>query len=297
MKPRNKEMTLIQEKDFPGLYQSSDQASINAQSKYYRCLFSYLGLLVIAAAVSFFWGNNVVGAIASALLFLITLGILIYLKSTRPDDLWYNGRAVAESVKTIIWKWMMRSDLYEENVNDSSPCFVNDLKKILKQNQSLSSVLNSASGINAPISEKMKEIRGLSFEERIRIYKEQRIDNQAVWYSKKANHNKMMATLWFVVSVLLHFIAISMLLYKIYDPTMKFPIEVIATATSAVLTWLQAKKHNELSSSYSLTAHEIALIKGEFSLIKQENDLSDFVINTENAFSREHTQWAARKVD
>jgi hypothetical protein len=85
-------------------------------------------------------------------------------------------------------------------------------------------------------------------------------------------------------------------LYNIYDPTAKLPIEVIAVASSSVLTWLQAKKHNELSSSYSLTAHEIMLIKSEVNIIKTEDDLSEYVMNCENAFSREHTQWFARKI-
>ena len=88
-----------------------------------------------------------------------------------------------------------------------------------------------------------------------------------------------------------------MLLYRIKDPSASVPVEVIATAAGAVLTWLQAKKHSELNSSYGLTAHEIVLIKGEALSVKTEKELSEFVVNSESAFSREHTQWAARKSD
>ena len=66
-------------------------------------------------------------------------------------------------------------------------------------------------------------------------------------------------------------------------------------AASSVLTWLQAKKHNEQSASYALAAHEISLVSGEAVGISSEMDLSDYVVNAETAFSREHTQWAARK--
>ncbi len=86
-----------------------------------------------------------------------------------------------------------------------------------------------------------------------------------------------------------------MLLYRIKEPVTAFPIVVIAVASSAVLTWVQAKKHNELNSSYSLAAHEIVLIKGESVSVQNESDLSEFVINSESAFSREHTQWTASK--
>ncbi|NKC17160.1 MAG: SLATT domain-containing protein [Gammaproteobacteria bacterium] len=62
-------------------------------------------------------------------------------------------------------------------------------------------------------------------------------------------------------------------------------------------TWLQAKKHNELNSSYSLAIHEIGIIKGKAEFVETEEQFSDFVMSSENAFSKEHTQWVARKVD
>lgn len=281
----------------PGLYQSADQASLTAQSAYFWGLRLYLVLLVAAALVSFLWPSSSIGALASAALFLITLGILITLKVNRPDDLWYNGRAVAESVKTRAWRWMMRAEPYHEteNLEIVSKQFINDLKAILSQNRSLSQVLHSEAGIKAPISSAMLAVRNLPLEDRLEIYREQRVNNQATWYSLKSQFNKLRARQWFWVSVVLHATAILMLLYRIKDPTLGLPVEVIATAAGAVLTWLQANKHNELNSSYALTAHEIVLIKGEALAVKSEGDLSDFVISSETAFSREHTQWSARK--
>lgn len=285
----------IQEDSFPGLYQSADKASLDSQNEYYLCLSFYLGLLVIAAAVSFFVPINTYGALLSALLFLVTLGILIYLKTNKPDDIWYNGRAVAESVKTLSWKWMMRAEPFDEEDSSDSD-FIADLKKVLKQNQSLSSVLNSTEGAKEPITEVMRSVRSQSFDDRKALYKNQRIDDQADWYTKKAIFNRKRASSWFWLSVLLHSAAIIILVYRVYDSSVSLPVEVIATAASAVLTWIQAKKYNELSSSYSLAAHEIGFIKSEWQSVT-EDDFSDFVINTENAFSREHTQWIARKIE
>jgi hypothetical protein len=285
----------IKETSFPGLYQSADKASLDAQKRYYLCLSFYLGLLVIASAVSFFVPINTYGALLSALLFFVTLGILIYLKTNKPDDIWYNGRAVAESVKTLSWRWMMRSGPFLEE-DKAEAEFISDLKKVLKQNQSLSAVLNSTEGAKEPITECMRAARALSFGDRKTLYKNQRIDNQADWYTRKAIFNRERASRWFLVSVLLHSSAVFMLIYRVYDSSLSLPVEVTATAASAVLTWIQSKKHNELSSSYSLAAHEIGFIKSEWQSVN-ESDFSDFVINTENAFSREHTQWIARKID
>lgn len=283
----------------PGLYQSANRASLDGQFWYFLGLRTYLALLVAAAFVFFAWPKSTYGALSSAALFLITLAILIALRVKRPDDTWFNGRAVAESVKTRAWRWCMRAEPYEDtdNLEIVSRQFIGDLKSILDQNRSLAGSLPCERGIQEPISEAMKEIRSLNVDDRLAVYKKQRIDDQARWYSTKSQFNKRRAKQWFWVSVALHALAILLLLYKIMVPDLDVPIEVVATGAGAVLTWLQAKKHNELSSSFSLAAHEIVLIKGEALSVKDEKDLSEFVFNSETAFSREHTQWAARKAE
>ena len=61
-------------------------------------------------------------------LFLITLGILIFIRVKRPDDTWYNGRAVAES-KVLA----MDDESRNENCQNEivSRDFIGDLKAIL----------------------------------------------------------------------------------------------------------------------------------------------------------------------
>jgi hypothetical protein len=281
----------------PSLFQTADHASLTAQSNYYFALKSYLYLLVIAALLSFYFPTDLVGALAAVSLFLITLCILIWLKVQKPEDTWYNGRAVAESVKTRTWRWVMKAEPYDDNVSDeqSRKEFLLDLKSILDQNRSLSGYLQSHRTSGEAISIEMSNIRKLPFEERLDIYKKERVKNQADWYAKKSLFNKRRAKQWFIVSVILHAVAVALLLWRITDPALSLPIEVIATGASAVLTWLQSKKHNELNSSYSLAAHEIVIIKSEAESVDSEVMLSNFVVNSESAFSREHTQWSARK--
>lgn len=297
-KPTVPSATTITDQELPGLYKAANKASLDAQRTYYLCLMLYLILLICAGGVAFWFSAFVAGAIVSAILFFLTLSILITLRVTRPDDIWYNGRAVAESVKTRSWRWMMRTEPYEETEPTMvSKQFINDLKVILKQNRALAGKLPTEEYMKEPISECMNKIRAMSIAERLNIYETDRIQDQANWYSKKAIFNKKRSRLWFWISVVLHAVAIIMLLLRIRTPSLALPVTVVATAASAVLTWLQAKKHNELSSSYSLTAHEIVLIKGEAISISNERELSDFVLDTESAFSREHTQWVARKND
>jgi len=64
---------------------------------------------------------------------------------------------------------------------------------------------------------------------------------------------------------------------------------------ASVLSWMQAKRFSELAASYALAAHEISLIREKSMLPNTPDEFSQFVGDAENAFSREHTQWVARK--
>jgi len=74
-----------------------------------------------------------------------------------------------------------------------------------------------------------------------------------------------------------------------------FPTAVFAVAAVSVVSWMQAKRFFELSTSYSLATHEISIIRTQVDSISTEKEFSNFVNDTENAFSREHTQWVARR--
>jgi hypothetical protein len=283
--------------DLPGLYHSADEASLAAQGKYLLALKAYMFFLVLASLVAYFATDSANTAIASATLFLVSIGITIWLNVKKPEDIWYNGRAVAESVKTRAWRWMMKAEPYDKTpeYDIASKEFIADLKQILEQNRSLGEAIGEGESVKEPITKNMQAIREMPFNERAAVYKKHRVDEQALWYWRKTKYNKKMAAIWFSVMIAFHALAIILLLFKIKSPTLKLPVEVVAVCASSVLGWLQTKKHKELSASYALTAQEISLIRGEASYVNSEDSLSGFVIDSENAFSREHTQWFARK--
>ena len=281
----------------PALYQAAGTTSARAQRGFFRGLSAYLILLIFGVLTSFLSSQSPIAAIISAALFLLTLGILIGLRTIKPIETWYNGRAVAESVKTRAWRWMMRADPYQDSpsIDEVTRQFIADLKEILGQNRSLGRRLASDANLMTPVTDVMKSVRSLPVSERLVVYIRDRVEDQASWYGRKTRENRNRARIFFWASVVLHGTAIIMLLIQIWKPSSKLPVEVVATSASSVLTWLQAKKHNEQSASYALAAHEISLVRGEAVGISSEIDLSDYVVNTEAAFSREHTQWAARK--
>ncbi|MGH8622437.1 MAG: SLATT domain-containing protein [Burkholderiales bacterium] len=58
---------------------------------------------------------------------------------------------------------------------------------------------------------------------------------------------------------------------------------------------MQVKRFRELAAAYAVAAHEIGLAQAELAAVAAEDQWSQFVADTEHAFSREHTHWIARK--
>lgn len=282
---------------YPGLYQAADTASISAQKKYTTSIFFYLMLLVFSATIDLVIMNSVVMAFIATVALLSTLSISILLVLKRFDKLWYNGRAVAESVKTLTWRYIMKA-LPFDNKDETLArhFFLQNLRVLLKQHQELGHIFGPSAARQDSISPRMAEIRNMSLPDRKSIYLSFRVDDQRDWYSKKAIQNKNYALLWFFIMCVAQALAILCLLIRITEPTWNYlPTSVFIVIAGSALTWMQTKRYQELSTAYSLAAHEICLLRQDIDGISNESQFSTFVNDSETAFSREHTQWQARK--
>lgn len=280
----------------PILFRSADTASIKAQASHYRVLTIYLSLLVLSAILSFVLPQNRTSSICAATLFFITLILSIVQARSHSTETWYSGRAIAESVKTSSWRWVMRADPYHAvDAEAAEQAFSQRLKEILSVNEiSLNFPLPNVGQRNS-VSDTMRQIRTLSFAERLQLYVRDRVNDQASWYKNKSRINRHRAKFWRAASVALNLLALVLLMLRIADPDRRFPIDVIAAVAGAVTSWIEAKKYSELKTSYRLAAAEISEIQILASNVTTDAELAKFVSDSENAFSREHTQWFARR--
>jgi len=284
--------------DYPGLYQSVDKEAARSQKIYFRSLQLFLYLLVLGAIFSLFAKSSMVCSFISAGVFLISLSLSAYIALKRDDRTWYSARAVAESVKTRTWRYMMHAEPFQEAVSDKEArsLFLSDLEEILKENREVTKELPNESAINVPISHRMEEVRALDMQARLEFYDRCRIEEQRNWYQERAAAARKKRTYWFIGIVVFNALAVvCVILQMAFAHLSRLPTEVFAVAAATAVSWLQAKRFSELSTSYALTAHEITIIQARVRMVSGEEELSQFVGDTENAFSREHTQWIARR--
>lgn len=281
--------------DYPALYQSASELSQSAQNAFYRAFLSHMGLLAGASAISVINSSCAEVAILQALVLIGALGCALYLYLVRPDRHWYSGRAVAESIKTITWRFICKSEPFNHSDEIDEHDFGLTLKAIVDQNKDVAGLLTThLDGVQ--ISSEMDRLRKTSATERLDYYRTHRIIDQQSWYAKKASRNRRMVNRYFVALIVTIGIAILFAIAKVRFPTAPFwPTDFFVTVAAALLSWIQAKRFQELSVSYALAAHEISIIRQQAGMPMSDDQLSRFIGDAENAFSREHTQWIARK--
>lgn len=288
----------MEEEQYPALYRASDKASLRAQNRYLWSVRMYSFLLIGAAGASVYGLQDTKAAIIAGLLIIGSIIITILMVLQKDEDSWYRARAVAESVKTSAWRFMMRADpfLDADDVRTVKGYFRDRLRNILNEHKDLAHELGGELASEEQITEEMCKVRSLPLLDRIDFYRKHRIDDQRRWYAKKSSYNKRRGKLWFGILLAAQVIAIILVVLRVGYPTWSYwPTEVFVVSAGAALTWIQVKRFRELAAAYGLTAHELGMIRNDLESIQNESEFAQFVVDSESAFSREHTQWLARK--
>ena len=162
--------------DFPNYFQASDKASIKAQSNYLNIIKIDLISMIIASALAIYNYQLVESKFyiytISGFLLLLSLILTIILKSKKYEDTWYQGRALAESCKTLTWRFVTCSEFFESTLPEVEvkERFINRIKELSNEFKDLTNSLNSKT-LNLPIiTDKMIELRRLGTNERKQNY-------------------------------------------------------------------------------------------------------------------------------
>lgn len=283
----------------PALHDAANKASRTAQRSYLSLMrLNLIALLVgaIAGAVALPSGvaGQVIAGIAAVAL-VAALLITFMIQDKAYERTWYGGRAVAESVKTLAWRYMACSEPFDTpDPADADALFLARLSEILKYGSTLSVNLSTASG--EQISGVMRKVRGSALPERREVYVRCRIVEQRDWYSSKAALSEVAERKFFAAVWLSNGAAVVAAVMLVIWPTV--PINatgVFATAAASALAWLQVRRHQEIAQSYAIAAQELGIVEAKSLHVKTESEFVTFVADAENAISREHTLWVARR--
>jgi len=173
--------------------------------------------------------------------------------------------------------------------------FRSRLQLIATQNSKVVERMSEFLG-DAQVSEAMDRMRSADHATRVKVYAQDRIQDQQNWYVGKQKTNARRARISFGLLIVANALAVLFALLKIKYPAEPFwPTDLFLAIAGALLIWMQARRYSELSASYAVAATDISLFKDRLKTGISEADFSLFVGDAENAFSREHTLWVARQ--
>jgi hypothetical protein len=290
----------LTDKDLPPLYHSADQSSQEAQRWFLHATRArLLGLLAAAVFGLFVWRTaqspvDWAGVLA-ALCFTLAVLVEVYLLRSKPERTWYEGRAAAESVKTLSWRYVMRAEPFnaEQSPADADSLFLQQLKSVLGVLKDVDLAPDAAVG--KQITDAMRAVRAAPLSDRKVAYEEYRVADQQSWYSRKAKWNRDRANHWTFAMLGIEAAGIGGGILKAVGTIQGDVLGLAGAVVAAMTAWLQTKQHRSLAAAYTVTALELASVRSQIGHQESEGDWATFVSDAEEAFSREHTLWKASR--
>ena len=193
---------------FPALYRSADDASINSQLWYLRWFRVNLGLLVVGALAGSISlsdvGQRRIVQGAAAICFFLALATTMLLANRRWERVWYAGRAVAESVKSLTWKFMMGANPFPVTQSQAEAVeeFTQTLEELLRENRHLAAALSGEDASGEQVTPHMTRMREAAVGVLRDVYFAQRVDDQQAWYASSSAMNRNYRNTWFALLVL-----------------------------------------------------------------------------------------------
>jgi hypothetical protein len=283
--------------NYPALYDSANVSSGIFQRRYFRLAISEYVLLTCAAIVSMNFFDSKLAYYLYAIFVLVLFSVLGFKAATKPEQGWYRSRALAESVKTMAWRYCMRSAPFRHDSDRANRDeFRRFLSDILNGGRLVGGELSPDFATQDQITRSMGDLRLESLKNRKNVYLHFRINEQRDWYKNRSIYNKKASRFWVFVCASVYCFALVLVLGRLTNTEWGFwPFEPLIVVAASIIGWMQIKKYNELAVSYTLTAHEIGILAIRIDDVSDEGEFSEFINDAELAFSREHTQWVARQ--
>ncbi|WP_425839845.1 DUF4231 domain-containing protein [Microbacterium sp. PA5] len=276
------------------MYRSADEESLGGQRAFVRCMRLRLGGLFVAAAggaLSGFEGFEWLGGLVAVVALLVALAAELYTVAARPDRVWYEGRAAAESAKTLSWRYMVRGEGFDDEDSAIDTRFTMELEELLTDLDHVP----PADGSGGQITPLMRKARAGTFDERRAYYREFRVVDQLGWYSRKAKFNTRRLRQWTIATIVFEVLGI-FAACLLWAQMINFDaLGVVSALAAAITAWAQSRQYQTLSSAYSVTSQEVASVLSQLDSLQNESAWARFVGEAEEAFSREHTLWRASR--
>ena len=285
--------------DLPALFGAADAAAVAGQRTFLDQTRFQLGMLLLGAlagvAVQVFDIQELAYVGVAAYIVLVITRVSLKLRSM--DRVWYENRLIAESVRSLAWRYAVGGapfGLDSARGDDGEPT---DPDEILRDR--IEGLLSDVTHVPLPdltrgteqITRPMRSLRAAPLEERRRIFDDHRVTAQLIWYAEKARSSARKQARVDMVFVVASGAAV---FFGLLQALGRIDVNLLGLAgmlAAVTTTWGATNKFSEQAGGYSLAAHQLTLARTIVDRQRSEQEWAMFVNDAEDAIAREHTSW------
>ena len=288
--------------ELPSAFTAADDQSGWGQTMHLRLTKIELCLVVLGAfagLIDYVGKRDInLSQLFGAVLFVGALLLRAHRSSEQYEKQWFEGRAAAESVKSLAWRYAVGGkpvgrDLKAAQVDE---VFLGLLREIVTGRPR--ALVKHRELPSAQITPWMRGIRETPLAERAETYRSGRIENQREWYAAGAISNAQLYRRWNFAVLVLEFAGFAVGLTQAVGLLGSFRVGALGVAgavVAAVISWSHAKQFGTLASAYAQAELELSSILDVYFTGSNEDEWASFVESAETAISREHRMWQSAR--
>lgn len=272
-------------------------AAAAQQRVFLRLNLLQLGLIVlaaVAAATSWVTERPAVdwSGVVAAAFFGVGLLLRIVMMQRKDDDAWYAARNAAEVSKSLCFQYAFGATGYERGASakEVDARFIDAFGTIGRD------VLLARSTVRtngfSEITDDMKAMRALDFDEARKRYFTERIEDQERYYTSRAAFHLRRSRLWLLLMLVAQVAGLVFSLMKAVLTTGPWDgiVGILSAFAAAFIAWSQLRQHGLLSGTFQSQAVQMRDFGRRLELL-EEDEWPEFVASVENALIAEHTRW------
>jgi hypothetical protein len=278
--------------DYPDLYRLADTVSMTGRDNTFGQTRWYLVALTVGAlagAVTWNVGSQDLMGWISVVAFLLSGGLTLWLALRKPAESWYQGRAAAESVKSLTWCYVTRANPFPAGAANVDQAFIDRLRRIVRELNHLDATVTTGE----QITDAMRQLRAASFARRRDAYVTGRIEEQRKWYADKADFHRTRARQLMWGAALSSVVGLVLGVLRAQEVIKLDLLGLFATIGAALVAESQLRQHSFNASAYALASQELGMASA-LAKNAEEEVWPRLVGEAEEAISREHIMWCAR---
>ena len=278
----------------PALHRQADAASNTKQASFIWVTRLRLGLLAFVATAGMvtcpLGGGGDAAGIAAAIAFFGVFVLELYLWKVRPERMWHRARALAESAKTIAWRYAVHGAPFQEQ-EGADELFLQRLKSLRDE---AGPVAGPDDGSLDQITSWMRTARRSDFDTRRQLYLHARVEDQITWYGARWRSVDRAATRWLVALIVLNVLGMAAAILRATGATSVDALGLFGTLAAVGIAWTQTRQHESLAAAYATAHDELTIIRERIRQANAQHWPTE-VNDAEDAISREHTMWQASR--